>query len=200
MNILSTRRRPTPCPTRAPERHRLESGDKGHSPVGSITHAAVEATDALLHATHLTHSHTPELSHLGEGLRAGVGALALARGTQALLNGKGIHAKLEGMASLGLGVASTASLFHSGAAATVTTAAQSVRGLSEVALGGYQLYHYSHAGEHHEKSQLAKGLLNCAKGATTFIPMFAPHAGSAVGVLHLGIVGASLALELAHPE
>ena len=200
MNILSTRLRPTPCPTRAPERHRLESEDEGHSSVGSVTHAAVEATDAFLHATHLTHSHTPELSHLGQGLRAGVGALSLARGTHALLNGKGVHAKLEGMASLSLGVASTASLFHSGAAATVATAAQSLRGLSEVALGGYQLYHFAHAGEHNQKSELAKGLLNCAKGVTTFVPMFVPHSSSAVGMLHLGIVGATLALELAHPE
>ena len=136
MNILSTRRKPAPCPIVAPARVHSESG---HTAVGSITHAVVEASDAFLHATQLEHSH--DHHHFGTGLRAGIGALALARGGKALLTDSGIQAKLEGLASVGLGVASGASLFHTGASTFVSNIGQGVRGLAETALGAYQINH-----------------------------------------------------------
>lgn len=194
MKILSTRVQPRPCPQIAPER---EHNEGGHSAFGSATHAAIEATDAFLHTTHHLESFSPQL---GSGLRAGVGALALARGGKALLRDHGIQAKLEGMASVGLGVASAASLLHGNMAHHISTVGQSVRGLSETALGAYQILGKDHAGERHEIREIAKGVLNCAKGVTTFLPMIAHHTAKGVGLLHLGIIGANLALELSQHE
>ena len=70
-------------------------------------------------------------------------------------------------------------------------AGQSLRGVAETLLGIEQLSHRD------DSREVWHGALNCAKGVTTLLPLIDHHAAGPVGLLHMGIMTASLALDFA---
>jgi hypothetical protein len=189
MKIASTRRfsRLNDSSSKQPEKAQKKQpepppGD-GESFLASLplNEATVEIPEVLLGLSGLQDS-TPML---GNGLRVGVGAIALAKSLQAFTTIDGPLGKLEGLSALGLTVAAGASVFHGNSAHLVGMSAEGVHGLCEVAIGANEIREGLQDGG---GTLLTSGILGTTKGLTTFLPMVAPGTGTAVGLLHLGIL------------
>lgn len=188
MQISSTTRRAFRTKIR-PEKSQVKKDKRALIDRLPLTETVVEMPEALLGLSGLQDS----LPWLGNSLRAGVGTLALARSVQAFRSDQGMIGKLEGFSSLGLAVAAGASLLPGAAAGLVGTGAEGVHGICEMALGAHEV-HSEWKGKRKVSSGLITGALGFTKGATTFLPMFMPSTGTAVGVLHVGILATSAVL------
>ena len=149
-----------------------------------LGYAGAEFADAFLHYGHLEHQH-PATHH---GLRLAIGAVAAAHAVHSFTE-DGLEARLEGLASVGLGVASISGAVPG--CAVLIVAGQGLRGVAETVLGIEQLSHS------HDKMEVWHGALNCAKGVTTFLPLIDHQAAGPVALLHMGIMTANLALDSA---
>ena len=165
-----------------PEKNFVFHQESPHSPVDTYLRGAGEFTDAIMHTVHLKHKFADPI-RVGV---AGVAARSLAR--------PGLENKLEGLAAAGLAVSSVATLFHGGAGSLALSCGECLRGASETALGLHQVHT---ATQNHavDKVEFAKGIVNCTKGVTTFLPLLFPQTATAVGVVHFGLVGANLVLD-----
>jgi hypothetical protein len=150
-----------------------------------LNEATVEIPEVLLGLSGLQES-SPTL---GNGLRLGIGGIALAKSLQAFTTMEGPLGKLEGVSALGLAVAAGASVFPGHSAHLVGQGAEGVHGLCEIAIGVNEIREELQDGVPGFSATLASGLLGTAKGLTTFLPMMAPGTATGVGLLHLGILG-----------
>lgn len=137
---------------------------------------------------------------LGNGLRMGVGGLALLRALQVFEAEEGLHGKLEGFSALGLAAAGGASVVHGPGAEVFGRSGEVVHGLCEMALGLSGIHQALHDETKGITPQLALGLLTFTKGASTFLPMVLPSAGTAVAIAQLGILGAKSLLVHSSPH
>ncbi len=153
------------------------------SPVGfpasfPLDDRTIEIPEVLLGLSGLQES----VPIVGHTLRAGVGSLAFLKSLQTFTREEGALSKVNDLSSLGLAVSAAGSIVGGPTGQVVSVAAESVHGLCEIALGLAELKSADSGGES------LSAVLGITKGMTTFIPMAAPGAATAVGLLHLGIL------------
>ena len=151
---------------------------KGFPASFPLDERTIEIPEVLLSLSGLQES----VPGVGHTLRAGVGSLALLKSFQSFTRERGALSKVDGLSSLGLAVSAAGSILGGPAGQAVSLAAESVHGLCEIGLGVAELKSADSNGES------LSAVLGITKGMTTFIPMAAPGAATAVGLLHLGIL------------
>ena len=205
MNISSTKRHQNQAPvTHSPgnDKKGVDENQKPAPPdayLGPIplTEATVEIPEVLLGLSGLQQS----TSSLGDTLRSGVSLMALANASHAFQHGEGVMGKIEGLSSLGLAVAGGASvldgqttLLRDGPQSNLGRVGEGVHGLCEVALGTHEMMESIDDTNTGLNLGVVSGMMGVTKGLTTFLPMMMPSAGTAVGILHLGILVSKTAI------
>lgn len=149
-----------------------------------LNETTVEIPEVLLGLSDLQSTNPP----VGNALRAGVGALALLKSAQAFAYEEGAMGKIEGLSALGLAVSAAGSIVGGPTGGTVGMAGEAFHGLSEIVLGVAEIKEVVETNGGEFDKDVFAGILGMTKGVTTFLPMVAPSTGTAVGLLHLGIL------------
>lgn len=149
----------------------------------TLNEAAVEIPQSLLELSGLD-SHSPTMAR---GVQAGVAGLAAVRAVQAFHDAKSVEEYLEGASSAALSVAGAASLLPAGSAGLLHRGFLTAHGASEFALGIREIREELKK-DSPARLELAAGVLDAVKGASTFLPLIFPQTSDAVNVFQIGAI------------
>lgn len=156
----------------------------------TLNEAAVEIPQSLLELSGLD-SRSPLAA---KGLQAGVAGLAAWRAAQAFHDAKSVEEYLEGASSAALSVAGAASLLPAGSAGLLHRSFMVAHGASELALGVREIREELKK-DSPARLELAAGVLDAVKGASTFLPLVFPATSDAVNVFQIGAILTKTAME-----
>lgn len=188
MNIQSTRRttnspqrpavnRPAAEPPREPRK-------KSTPPWRAITlnEAVVEIPQSLLELSPLA-SQAPTAA---AAVQAGVSGLAALRAVQCFHDAESVEEILEGVSSSALALAGGSTFLPAGGAALHNTF-MFAHGAAEFSLGVREITEELKK-DSPARLELAAGVLDTAKGASTFLPLLFPETGTAVNLFQIGAI------------
>lgn len=192
MNIRSTKRfdkAPRPSKTEAPAK---PSEAKAPPPWRRITlnEAAVEIPQSLLELSGLDQN-SPLTA---KALQGGVAGLATLRSIQCFHDAESVEEILEGVSSGALAVAGAATLFPGAHAGLAHRGFLVGHGAAELALGIREI-HEELKKDSPAKLELAAGVLDSIKGASTFIPILYPEASDFVNLFQIGAITTKTIME-----
>lgn len=190
MKILSTLR-PPPTPQRPPKSAVSPPLEKPPPRWRAITlnEAVVEIPQSLLELSTLQ-SQAPLLAGAIQG---GVSGLAALRAVQCFHEAKSVEEVLEGTSSAALALAGGSTFLPAGGVA-LHNAFIFAHGAAELALGLREVREEL-GKEKPAKLELAAGVLDTAKGVSTFLPLVFPQSSSAVNIFQIGAILAKTAME-----
>lgn len=136
----------------------------------------------------------PSNATAATGLQAGVSLLAAVRAAQCFHDAASLEEYLEGASSAALAAAGAASLFPGQVAAHTSNLALFGHGSFELALGIREISEELKK-EKPARLELLAGVVDAAKGASTFVPLLAPTLETPVGLFQLAAVLGKTVLE-----
>ena len=189
MNIQSSRNanhRITPRPQpRAQEPTPETTSSQVHQPWRQITlnEAVVEIPQSIFELSPLTTA-SPLAA---KGVQLGVSSLAMARAVQCFHDAESLEEIMEGVSSGALALAGGATLLPGAAASFASQSLLAVHGGTELALGLREVKEELSKAQP-AKLELAAGVLDSIKGASTFLPLFFPETATAVNIFQIGAI------------
>jgi len=156
----------------------------------TLNEAAVEIPQSVLELSKLER-HTPVLA---KGLQGAVAGLAGLRAAQCFHDAKSVEEVLEGLSSGALAVASGATLFPGATAGLVHQGFLVGHGATELALGVREVAEELRK-DKPARLELAAGVLDTIKGASTFIPMLFPETSDVVNIFQIGAITTKTVME-----
>jgi hypothetical protein len=149
----------------------------------TLNEAVVEIPQSLL-----------ELSPLGrraplaaQAVQAGVAGLAALRAVQCFHDAESIEEYLEGTSSAALAMAGGSTFLPAGSGVALHNSFMFAHGASEFALGVREISEEMKK-DSPEKLELTAGILDTAKGASTFLPLIFPQTAQAVNMFQIGAI------------
>ena len=127
-------------------------------------------------------------------MQAGVSGLAALRAAQCFHDAESLEEVLEGVSSASLAVAGAATLLPGQAATMSNTGFLLAHGASELLLGVREVSEEL-SKEKPAKLELAAGVLDSIKGASTFLPLIAPSTSTAVNLFQIGAIVTKTVME-----
>ena len=183
---------------RTPEAPPPPTVQDGWRPI-TLNEAMVEIPQSLLELSKINSS-SPIL---GKSIQGGVASLALLRSIQCFHDAKSLEEVLEGTSSAALAVSGAATLLPMASAGLVSHGALLVHGATEMALGVREVAEELKK-DKPAKLELAAGVLDAVKGASTFLPMVFPQTADAVNLFQIGAIATKTVMEpfmeRSHPE
>ena len=189
MNIQSSRNanhRITPRPQpRAQEPTPETTSSQVHQPWRQIplNEAVVEIPQSIFELSPLTTA-SPLAA---KGVQLGVSSLAMARAVQCFHDAESLEEIMEGVSSGALALAGGATLLPGAAASFASQSLLAVHGGTELALGLREVKEELSKAQP-AKLELAAGVLDSIKGASTFLPLFFPETATAVNIFQIGAI------------
>lgn len=156
----------------------------------TLNEAMVEIPQSLLELSNIN-STSPML---GKGIQGGVASLALLRSVQCFHGAKSLEEVLEGTSSAALAVSGASTLFPMASAGLVSHGALLVHGATELALGVREVTEELKK-DKPARLELAAGILDAVKGASTFLPMVFPNTANAVNLFQIGAIASKTVME-----
>ena len=148
----------------------------------TLNEAVVEIPQSLLELSPLA-SQAPTAA---AAIQAGVSGLAALRAVQCFHEAESLEEVLEGVSSGALALAGGSTFLPGGGAALHNTL-MFAHGATEFSLGTREIVEELRK-ERPAKLELAAGVLDAAKGASTFLPIFFPETGTAVNLFQIGAI------------
>lgn len=188
MNIQSTRRTTNSPQRPAVQRPAAQSPtpppQKPTPPWRAITlnEAVVEIPQSLLELSPLARQ-APTAAGV---VQAGVSGLAALRAVQCFHDAKSLEEVLEGVSSSALALAGGSTFLPAGGGA-LHNSFMFAHGAAEFSLGIREVSEELKK-EAPAKLELAAGVLDTAKGASTFLPLLFPETGTAVNLFQIGAI------------
>ena len=142
----------------------------------------VEIPQSLLELSPLA-SQAPTVAGV---VQAGVSGLAALRAVQCFHDAKSIEEVLEGVSSSALALAGGSTFLPAGGAA-LHNSFMFAHGAAEFSLGIREVSEELKK-DAPAKLELAAGVLDTAKGASTFLPLLFPETGTAVNLFQIGAI------------
>ncbi len=148
----------------------------------TLNEAVVEIPQSLLELSPLA-SQAPTVAGV---VQAGVSGLAALRAVQCFHDAKSLEEVLEGVSSSALALAGGSTFLPAGGAA-LHNSFMFAHGAAEFSLGIREVSEELKK-DAPAKLELAAGVLDTAKGASTFLPLLFPETGTAVNLFQIGAI------------
>lgn len=154
----------------------------------TLNEAVVEIPQSVLELSSLS----IDSPGLATGLQLGISSLAAARAVQCFHDAESLEEVLEGVSSTALALAGGVSLLPGAGAWNQGLLVG--HGTAELALGIREVTEELKK-ENPARLELAAGVLDSVKGASTFVPLIFPETSNAVNVFQIGAILTKTAME-----
>jgi len=154
----------------------------------TLNEAVVEIPQSVLELSSLS----IDSPGLATGLQLGISSLAAARAVQCFHDAESLEEVLEGVSSTALALAGGVSLLPGAGAWNQGLLVG--HGAAELALGVREVTEELKK-ENPARLELAAGVLDSVKGASTFVPLIFPETSNAVNVFQIGAILTKTAME-----